>query len=70
MEDAITTNGIEFADSRPPASLVRRDQTRTRAAEQIEHDAAAARNIFDGVDDHRNWLDRRMQRKLLEPAGL
>ena len=45
-------------------------RVRTRAAEQIEQDAAATRHIFDGVDDHRNRLDRRMQRKLLQPAGL
>ena len=51
MEDAITIDGIEFTDSRAPAGLVRRDQTRTRTAEKIEHDAGAARNIFDGVDD-------------------
>ena len=69
MEDTIAIDGIEFTNSRAPAGLVRRDQSRARAAEKIEHDAAPARNVFDGVGDHCNRLDSRMERKLIEPAG-
>jgi hypothetical protein len=69
-EDPITIDRIEFTDSCAPAGLMRRDQSRTRAAEKIKHDASAARNVFDGVGGHRNRLDRRMEAKLFKPAAI
>lgn len=68
MEDAVTVDGIEFANARASARLVRGDEGRARAAEEVEHDAAAAGNILDRVGDHRHRLDGRMQSKLRLPA--
>jgi hypothetical protein len=61
MENAIAIDGIELADSRAPSDLMRRDHSRARAAKKIEHDTAAARNVFDRIGDHRDRLDSRMQ---------
>jgi hypothetical protein len=66
----IAVDGIEFAQSRAAPSLMGGDKRRTGSAEKIEHDAATARHVLDGVGYHRNWLDGRVKRKLIEPASL
>ena len=65
---AVAIDRIEFAKSRPPPRFVRGDQCRARTSEEVEHDAAAARNIFHRIGDHCDRLDRWMQSKLVESA--
>jgi hypothetical protein len=52
-ENAVAIDGIEFAKPSPTPRLVGGDQRRAGASEEIKNDAAAVRNILNGVGDHR-----------------
>lgn len=69
-ENAVAVFGIEFAETRTPASLVGGNQGGARPSEKIEHNAAAAGDVLDGVGDHLDRLHRRMEGKLFKAISL
>jgi hypothetical protein len=68
-KNAVAIDGIEFAKPSPTSRLVRGDQRRAGASEEVKNDAAAARNVLNRVGDHLDRLDCWMQLELIEPTG-
>src|SRR5579863_3135008 len=70
LENAVAIDGIELAQARSAAGLVRRDESRARTSKEIENDAATARDVLDRVHDHRDRLHRWVERKFVHTADL